>query len=83
MFYYFVIVNVISFFLYGIDKYLAIKIKRRISEFHLLMFSLVGGSLGSILGMIVFHHKTLKLKFWFINILFLIMYIFTLTFDIF
>ena len=45
----------------------------------LLIFSLFGGSIGSIIGMMFFHHKTLKLKFWFINILFFLIYFFTLT----
>ncbi len=75
MIYYLIIINVIAFLLYGIDKYLAIKNKRRISEYHLLVLSLFGGCIGSILGMKVFHHKTKKLKFWIINILFTILWI--------
>ena len=78
MAYYLILVNLFAFFLYGIDKYKAIKRKQRISEFQLLIFSLFGGSFGSIIGMMFFHHKTLKLKFWFINILFFLLYFFTL-----
>ena len=71
---YFIIINILSFFTYGIDKYLAIKKRRRISEKQLLTYAIIGGSIGSILGMITFHHKTLKLYFWLINFLFLILW---------
>ena len=69
MIYYIITINIISFILYGIDKYYAIKKKRRISEYHLLVFSVLGGGIGSIIGMITFHHKTLKIKFWLINLI--------------
>ena len=75
MIYYIVIINCVSFILYGIDKYLSIKKKERISEFALLLISFFMGSIGSLLGMIIFHHKTRKLKFWFLNILFTILWI--------
>ena len=60
---YIVFINVVAFCLYGIDKRKAIKHKWRISENTLLLFSILGGGLGSLLGMSVFHHKTHKLKF--------------------
>jgi uncharacterized membrane protein YsdA (DUF1294 family) len=47
----------------GIDKYKAIKNNYRISENTLLLISILGGGIGSLLGMILFHHKTKKLKF--------------------
>ncbi len=75
MIYYFIIINVVTFLLYGYDKYMAIKGKRRISEYHLFVFSFFGGGIGSILGMKVFHHKTRKLIFWILNILFTILWI--------
>ena len=75
MVYYLIIINVIAFLLYGIDKYLAIKGNRRISEYHLLTFSFFGGSIGSLLGMRVFHHKTKKIKFWILNFLCTILWI--------
>ena len=65
-------INVISFILTGIDKYCAIKKYYRISETALLTLSLIGGSLGTLLGMILFHHKTKKLKFLILVPLFLI-----------
>ena len=78
MIYYLVFINVLSFVLYGIDKKKSIKKEHRISEFHLLFVSLIGGSVGSILGMKFFHHKTLKWYFWFLNITFLIIQYFLL-----
>lgn len=60
---YLIIINLISFIIYGVDKFLAIKHYYRISEFILLSFGFVGGVVGSILGMIYFKHKTKKIKF--------------------
>ena len=79
MLYYLVIVNVLSFALYGIDKKKSIKKKTRISEFQLLFISFLGGSIGSILGMKVFRHKTLKWYFLLLNITFLIVWIIAYT----
>ena len=56
-------INIFSFILMGIDKYKAIKNNYRISENTLLLLSILGGGIGSLLGMILFHHKTKKLKF--------------------
>ena len=60
---YLIIINFISFLLVAIDKRKAIKNKYRISEKTFFIFSFIGGSLGTLLGMIQFHHKTKKLKF--------------------
>lgn len=65
---YLCIINLLSFFVYGIDKYLAIKNFKRIPEKTLFTFSIIAGAFGSILGMIIFHHKTKKKKFWIFNI---------------
>ena len=46
-----------------IDKKKAIKGKWRIKESTLLMLALVGGSIGAIIGMYAFHHKTQKPRF--------------------
>ena len=73
--YYLIIINIFLLILYSIDKLLAIKHKERISEFVLLFISLCGGSVGGILGMIIFHHKTKKIKFWILNILFTLLWI--------
>ena len=75
MVYYLIIINIVAFLLYGYDKRMAIKGKDRISEYHLLVISLFGGCIGSLLGMKIFHHKTKKTKFWVLNILFTIIWI--------
>lgn len=73
-----------SFILMGIDKYKAINNYFRIPESTFIKLSLLGGSLGTYLGMYVFKHKTLHKKFYlgipiilFLNILiFLLLLIF-------
>lgn len=75
MIYYFILINILTFILYGIDKKKAIKGKYRISEYHLLLCSFIGGFIGSFFGMKLFHHKTKKILFWFFNIFCTIMWI--------
>lgn len=60
---YLILINVISFLCFLIDKRRAKKGHYRISESFLFTISLMGGGLGSLLGMKVFHHKTKKNKF--------------------
>lgn len=57
---YLLIINIISFVFYGIDKFLSIKHWYRISEFILLNVGFIGGVFGSLLGMYLFKHKTKK-----------------------
>ena len=58
-----IFINILVFILMGIDKKLAISKKQRISEFTLLSLSFLGGSIGTLIGMYLFHHKTKKFKF--------------------
>ena len=51
-------VNLAGFAVMGIDKQKAIKHLWRIRESTLFLIALIGGSVGSIIGMRVFHHKT-------------------------
>jgi len=74
MIWYLVGINILSFLIYGLDKYLAVKNKFRVSEHSLFILSIFGGALGSLLGMKVFHHKTKKIIFWIINIILLIIW---------
>lgn len=74
--YYLVIINIISFLLYGIDKFLAIHKKNRVRELYLHILSLFGGCLGCILGMMCFRHKTRKLRFYLWNILMIILWVY-------
>lgn len=60
---YLIIINITSFILMFIDKEKAKKHKFRIPEKTLFLFSILGGSIGSILGMYIFRHKTKHLKF--------------------
>lgn len=57
------VINISTFIVYGIDKYKAKKSKWRIPEATLLWLAAVGGSLGAMFGMKVWHHKTLHKKF--------------------
>ena len=61
--YYLFAINIVSFFLYGIDKYKAKKNKWRISEASLLLMAVIGGSIGAWVGMRIWHHKTMHKKF--------------------
>ncbi|MBR6527763.1 MAG: DUF1294 domain-containing protein [Lachnospiraceae bacterium] len=60
---YLVLANLVAFAMYGIDKRRAIKDKWRIPEKRLLLAALFGGAPGALWGMILFHHKTKKAKF--------------------
>ena len=55
---YLVAVNLIGFAIMGIDKYRARKRAYRIPEATLFTVAIIGGSIGSILGMYIFRHKT-------------------------
>ena len=57
---YIVIVNILAFCLYGLDKSAAIKQKQRIPNRVLLLIAVIGGSLGALAGMYTFRHKTKK-----------------------
>ena len=61
--YYLLGINLLTFFVYGIDKWKAKRDKWRVPEATLLMLAALGGSVGALLGMFVFHHKTKHKKF--------------------
>jgi len=63
LFYYLLVINIVTFLVYGIDKFKAKKGKWRIPEATLLLLAVIGGSVGAWLGMKVWHHKTLHKKF--------------------
>lgn len=60
---YFIIINIIGFYFMYIDKRKAIKNEWRISESTLISIAIIGGSLGSLLGIYTFRHKTKHPKF--------------------
>lgn len=55
-------INLLTFIVYGADKHRARKGKWRVPEKTLFLLPLLGGSIGALLGMRVFHHKT---KHWY------------------
>lgn len=59
---YLLAVNLAAFVLYGADKRRAKQDAWRIPEKTLFLLPLLGGSVGGILGMRMFHHKT---KHWY------------------
>lgn len=63
-----VLINLVTFLVFGLDKWKARrKVRneavRRVPEKTLFLLSLLGGSIGALLGMRVFHHKTLHRSF--------------------
>lgn len=60
---YLLLINAIAFFLMLTDKIKAKKKLWRIPERTLIISAVLGGSVGALLGMYTFHHKTKHLKF--------------------
>jgi len=60
---YLIIINIVTFFIYGIDKYKAKKSKWRVSEKILITLAILGGSIGAWIGIKIWHHKTKHQKF--------------------
>lgn len=60
---YLVIINVITFVVYGLDKWKAKQAKWRIRESTLLGLAAIGGSIGALLAMKILRHKTLHNQF--------------------
>ena len=60
---YFFVINLYAYILYAIDKYKSKKMKWRISEKTLIIAAAIGGSIGALLAMNMFHHKTQHKKF--------------------
>ena len=60
---YLISINCLSLLLMGLDKLKALRNNYRISEKTLIFLALIGGAIGIILGMLIFHHKTKKILF--------------------
>ncbi|QDP84846.1 DUF1294 domain-containing protein [Chryseobacterium sp. SNU WT5] len=56
-------INIGSFIYFGLDKRKAVKHQHLIPETSLLIMTFFGGTIGSILGMLIFKHKTNKKSF--------------------
>lgn len=63
MIYLFLMINIFSGILFGLDKRKAVLQRRRISERTLLGISFLGGSIGSAVAMLIFRHKISKTSF--------------------
>ena len=61
--YYIVFINLLGIILMFLDKRKAVKNRWRISENTLMFTALIGGSLGCLIGMYIFRHKTKHKKF--------------------
>lgn len=68
MIYFFLVLSILTFLLFGFDKNAARMNQWRIPEKVLLGLSILGGAVGGLLGMQVFRHKTRKNYFWIIPI---------------
>lgn len=77
---YLIIINLVTCIVYGVDKLKAVAGGRRTPEKVLLTLAFVGGSLGALVGMQVFRHKTRHLKFQILVPLFMILHIALLVF---
>ena len=60
-----ILINIVTFLVFGLDKFLSKhpRFRQRVPEKNLLLLAVVGGSVGALLGMLVFRHKTLHRVF--------------------
>lgn len=63
MFYAIAVISIITFIIFGIDKRKAVQHQRRIPESALLSLTFLGGTIGALLGMLLFRHKISKTSF--------------------
>jgi uncharacterized membrane protein YsdA (DUF1294 family) len=67
IYWYFVSINIFTFFLFVIDKFNSIKDRKRVPEISLHFFSIAGGFIGAILAILLARHKINKKAFLFIQ----------------
>lgn len=77
-----IIMSIITFIMFGIDKLKAKHNKRRIKEKTLLELTILGGGIGSLIGRIIFRHKTNKIYFTIVIFLSIISQIFLLLYSL-
>ena len=63
MIYYLIFINIVGLLSMYLDKYFAKNNMYRISEKALFLIAIIGGSIGSIIGMYQFRHKTKHRQF--------------------
>lgn len=71
---YYIIINLVTLLIWGVDKNRAIRQQWRIPEKWLFFLALIGGAFGALAGMLLFRHKIRKARFWLFVILFLVMH---------
>ena len=71
---YLLLINLLSLWMFGIDKYKAKKKKWRTPELSLIVSAAAGGALGAFIGMKLFRHKTKHMKFQILVPLFLVLW---------
>ena len=72
---YLFLMNLLTFAAFGWDKRCAQRDRRRTPERRLLLVAALGGAVGALVGMRVFHHKTRKLRFRLLVPLFLLLHL--------
>ncbi len=60
---YVLLINLMGFAMMGVDKRKAVRKSWRVPEFNLFLVAALGGSIGALVGMFVFRHKTKHLSF--------------------
>lgn len=70
----FIVMGIVTFAAYGIDKRAAKRHEWRIPEKTLWLFNILGGFIGGWTGMFVFHHKTRHVSFYIVQIFSLILW---------
>jgi len=61
---YLLLINIVVFWIYSYDKWMAKRDRRRIAERTLILWAVAGGSIGAFVSMQTFRHKTKKVKFY-------------------
>lgn len=77
------VINIITFLTFAIDKLAAMEKTQRFSEEILLILSFLGGAIGGSISMLLFHHKTSKNKFNKIVPIFAVIYFVVISYIIF
>lgn len=72
---YIILLSIITFIMFYIDKKKAINNKRRIKESTLLFLSFIGGAIGAYFSRILYRHKTKKIYFSIIIYTFILIHI--------
>jgi uncharacterized membrane protein YsdA (DUF1294 family) len=67
---YYIIINLVTLLIWGVDKSRAVRQQWRIPENWLFFMAFMGGAFGALAGMVLFRHKIRKARFWLFGILF-------------